>query len=162
MHPQRIILLPSLIAVSLCPFTAFAKRAAPKPVPPVVEDGVEYRASHARMGCVEAIDAASGRKLWETRVYSVIINPLVERDVQDVFITSLQVRAGGLLVSNEAGRTYELDLRTGRVEGAVWYWVPFLCIGGALVFGALLTWRRIAIDQHRAAPNSGSTGAPHR
>jgi hypothetical protein len=112
------------------------------------------------MGCVEAIDMASGRKLWETRVYSILINPLVERDVQDVFITSLQVRAGSLVVSNEAGRTYRLDLRTGRVEGAMWYWVPFICIGSALIFGALLIWWRITSGQRCAAPKADSTGAP--
>jgi len=161
MREQQTILIPLLIAVSIYPLAAFTKRSVPKPVPPVLQDDVEYRAPHARMGFVEAIDTVSGRKLWETRVYYVFIDPRGERDVQDVFITSLQVEAGSLLVRNEAGRTYRLDLRTGHVEGAIWYWVPLLCVGSAFVFAAvLIIWRRVTFGQQRAAPNAGSAGAP--
>jgi hypothetical protein len=160
MQKPRTVLISLLIAVSICPLAAFAKRGVPKPVPPVLQDGVEYRATHARMGFVEAIDTASGRKLWETRVYYVFIDPFGERDVQDVFITSLRVEAGSLLVRNEAGRTYRLDLRTGHVEGSIWHWVPLFCVGSALVFAAVFIWIRVASGQQRAPPNAGSAGAP--
>jgi outer membrane protein assembly factor BamB len=131
------------MALLLLPSTALTKRRAPKPVPPLVHEGVEYRAPHALMGFVEAIDTASGRQLWETRVYYVMIDPLGERDVQDVFITSLQVENGRLLVSNEAGKTFTLDLKTGQVKGSIWYSVPFLCITSAVVLAAFLVWRRL-------------------
>src|SRR5882672_12320864 len=97
--------------ISILPFAAFAKRGEPKLVPSLVHDGVEYRAPHERMGFVEAFDRASRRQLWETRVYYVVIDPLLERDVQDIFITGLQVQGGKLLVSNEAGKSYRVDLK---------------------------------------------------
>src|SRR5262245_38412660 len=85
------------------PDTAFAKRKAPKPVPPVVWEGVEYRAplNVEHMGCVQAIELSSGRKLWETEVYHVWIVPTLEEDVQWVFISSMKVQGGKLLVRNE-------------------------------------------------------------
>src|SRR5258708_4030822 len=71
-RPPLIIAASLVFLLSLPPSVAFAKRRAPKPVPPLVHEGVEYRAPHARMGIVEAVDRASGRKLWETRVYVVL------------------------------------------------------------------------------------------
>jgi len=66
----------------------------------------------------------------------------VEEDVQWVFVSGLQVRDGKLLVRNEHGKSYRLDLKTGRVEGFVrsWFlWVPGGCF---LVVVALFTWVR--------------------
>ncbi len=160
MRSHQVVFVGFVALAWLWPATACAKRAPPKPVPPVVHDGVEYRAPLERMGFVEAVDASSGRKLWETRVYSVFINPFMERDVQDVFITTLKVKNGRLLVSNEAGKTFRVDLRTGHVEGTTLYWIPLFCIAGVLVFAALLTWRRTASNGRRAPLNAGSVGAP--
>jgi hypothetical protein len=157
--PAHMIAVVGLaIVVSLLPSVALAKRAAPKPVSPIVHDGVEYRATHKRMGVVEAFDAASGRKLWETRVYSVLINPFVERDVQDVFIKSLQVQDGMLLVTNERQQTYKLDLSTGHVQGAVWCWIPLSCVAGALALAAFQIWKR-NLGPHCAPRNKSSADA---
>lgn len=114
-------LLAITAALLLCPASAYAKRKAPKPVPPVIWQGVKYVASH-QMGHVQAFDLASGRKLWETKVYHVWIMPLAEEDVQWVFICNMQVQDGMLVVSNEAGKTYRLDLQTGRAEGRALVW----------------------------------------
>src|SRR4051812_1008826 len=113
LHPATIL---CLIAVALLwPVSVFAKRAAPKPVAPVVWEGIEYSASLNvdDLGQVQAVEIATGRKLWETKVYHVWIIPLVETDVQWVFITDLKVEAGKLVVKNEAGKTYRLNLKTG-------------------------------------------------
>src|SRR5580692_11483923 len=98
--------------------SAFAKRSAPKPVPPVVWQGVEYRAplDVEHMGHVQAFELSSGRKLWETKVYKVWIVPLLEEDVQWVFVSAMQVQDGKLLVKNERGKSFRLDLKTGRIE----------------------------------------------
>jgi outer membrane protein assembly factor BamB len=103
----------------LSPASAYAKRKAPTPVPPVVWQGVKYVASLEpdQIGRVQAYDEASGRKLWETKVYHVWINPIAEEDVQWVFISSMQIQDGKLVVKNEAGKRYRLDLQTGSVEG---------------------------------------------
>ncbi len=139
-HRAAVVLM--LVAVFFCPLAAFAKRAAPKPVSPVVHNGVEYRANVWDTGFVEAIDLASQKNLWRTRVYYVWYMPLAEKDCQDIFITSLAVHDGKLLVRNEAGRSYRVDLRTGHVQGAARYWLPWMCIATLLLFAALFVWRR--------------------
>ena len=67
------------------------------------------------MGFVVATDARSRKELWRERIYTVRVNPELERDVQDVFITSLAVENGTLIITNERGDTYALDLATRKV-----------------------------------------------
>ena len=67
------------------------------------------------MGFVVATDIAGHKELWRERIYTVRINPLMERDVQDVFITSLVIKRGALIIANERGDRYTLDLATRHV-----------------------------------------------
>jgi hypothetical protein len=118
---------------------------------------VEYRAplDAEHIGYVQAFELPSHRKLWETKVYHVWIIPLLEEDVQWVFISGMQVQDGQLLVRNENGRTYRLDLKTGHVEGAVRYWLPLFSAGGLLVAVALFAWMRKRQGQQGAAASAG-------
>ncbi len=95
--------------------TGIAKRAVPKPVKPVTAMGTIYSAPADKMGFVVASDAASGRELWRQRIYSIRLEPALERDVQDVFITSLRRRGRVLIITNERGAVFLLDLRTRKV-----------------------------------------------
>jgi hypothetical protein len=135
-----------LIIVIICffPLSTFAKRLAPKPVSPVIWNGVEYRARD--MNFVEAVNITSQQRLWRTRVYFVRYVPFLETDVQDIFITSLTVQNGKLLVTNEAGKSYWLNLTTGHVEGAVRYWLPW-CIAGIVLLCGFLVWRRLQLER---------------
>jgi outer membrane protein assembly factor BamB len=146
-HPAIVIALITMVLI--WPVSAFAKRGAPKPVSPVVWEGVEYRAplDAEHMGHVQAIDINSGRKLWETKVYRVWIMPLLETDVQWIFITNLQVHGRQLLVRNEAGKVYKLDLKTGRVDGVTPFWFLWICVGTVLLFTAFLIGKRILLSQ---------------
>jgi len=98
-----------------------AKRSAPKPVPPVVHKGVKYTAPHfvdgeAAGGVVEALDAKTGKIVWRLKVYEMNPAPNLERDVQDVFITSLAIDGNNLLVTNERHDRYSVDLKTHAVS----------------------------------------------
>ncbi len=116
-------LIPSGLFRVLAVFAAFffavapapAKRLAPKPVTPVVAGAVEYSAPHEQMGFVVATDTGTHKELWRERIYTVHIDPKLERDVQDVFITSLVIEGGVLVVTNERGESYALDLATRKV-----------------------------------------------
>ncbi|HEY5892563.1 MAG TPA: hypothetical protein VIT91_04970 [Chthoniobacterales bacterium] len=94
-----------------------ARRAEPKSVEPVVIGSVRYSVSSSRklMGFVIAVDVFSGKELWRQRIYRVPINPFLERDAQWVFITSLARRGQTLLIGNERGKYYTLDLITRKV-----------------------------------------------
>ncbi len=158
--PAQSGLLVVIAAMSLLwPAPAYAKRKAPDPVPPVVWQGVEYRAplDVAHMGCVQAFDLSSGRKLWETKVYHVWINPLLEEDVQWVFVSGLQVQDGKLLVRNEHGRSYILNLKTGRLEGFLPAWFGWLLVGCFLLASASLLWIRKVRRQHDRTANGSQS-----
>lgn len=90
-----------------------AKRVPPSLIEPVIYNGVNY--TTGKMGFVEAWDINTSQKIWEKKVYSVKYNPLLETDVQDVFITSLSISDGKLVVINEKGNKYEVNVETGAV-----------------------------------------------
>jgi hypothetical protein len=94
---------------------AQAKRSAPKDVAPVTKDGVTYTAPQDQMGCVVA-KTAKGDTIWFRQVYVVKFNPDLEKDVQDCFITELKVDGGKLIVTNEAGGQFEVDLESLAVK----------------------------------------------
>ena len=102
------------------------KRLAPEPVAPVSFEGRRYEAVHfgkarglaQNGGYVAAIDETSGRELWVQRVYRVRYDGRLEADKHDVFITALTLlpAARALLIENERGARYQLDLRTRAVR----------------------------------------------
>ncbi|HEY0714058.1 MAG TPA: hypothetical protein VGF45_15365, partial [Polyangia bacterium] len=65
---------------------------------------------------VQAVDKKSGKPLWLREVYRVKVDPQLEGDVQDVFITGLRVRGRKLIVENERKERFEMDLASGRVR----------------------------------------------
>ena len=58
------------------------------------------------------MDAKSGVKLWGLLVYKTEYDPDLEKDIQDVFITSLSINFLGtkLTVTDELGRQYEINI----------------------------------------------------
>jgi outer membrane protein assembly factor BamB len=94
------------------------------------------------MGYVQAFDIQTGRKLWETKVYHVWIMPLAEEDCQWIFISNMQVQDGKLVVKNEAGKTYHLNLQTGRVEGRALFWSLCAAIVVTLLIASYLVRAR--------------------
>lgn len=109
--------------VSLLSLSSYAKRSGPAEVPPVVVGGVRFEAPHfdnpcgQTGGCVVASDAATGTQLWWVKVYTTVYDPSLEKDVQDVFITSLSTSAASLQATDEKGRTFTIDARSRVVRG---------------------------------------------
>ncbi len=99
-------------------FPHLLKRAAPKPVAPVVSNGVEYTAPVDAMGFVVATDSATRKELWRAQIYKIVRDPNLEGDVQDVFITTLELDRTRLLITDERGRRFALDLKTRDVSPA--------------------------------------------
>jgi hypothetical protein len=114
----RMLLSAALISV-VWVGSAHAKRMGPKAVKPVTHAGVRYVVKHWAVdsklkhngGYIEAQNAATGKKLWGLTVYAVQYNPRLERDVQDVFITSMRYdkKSKLLLVTNEVKHAYRVD-----------------------------------------------------
>ena len=106
---SRSIIVSAFLA--LLASTALAKRAAPNNVTPVVINGIEYRAplEIEKIGVVQAWDLTQRKLLWEKKIYSSRANPLLEQDIQWVFITELQTRGGLIFVTNERGERFSLN-----------------------------------------------------
>jgi ketosteroid isomerase-like protein len=116
MFMSRFVLI--LVAVALLlPTLTLAKRAAPAKVEPVIHQGVRYIAPNddGRRAYVEAWDIRANKKLWDLTVFTNRIDPNLEEDVQHVFIKTLNVRDGTLIVTSERGNTYRIDLKTKAV-----------------------------------------------
>ena len=68
----------------------------------------------ARMGVVKVIEESSNKQLEQITVYTVTYQRGLEKDVQDVHITSLVARDenGGvtLIVTDEKHRTHNVDV----------------------------------------------------
>ena len=102
-----------------------AKRRAPKPVQAVEINKVRYeiagrlktRAFGQDGGVITAVDTATGAELWTIAVYKTLYDANEERDVQEVYITSI-VPSGdqqSLIIENEAHKSYKLNLATQEV-----------------------------------------------
>jgi hypothetical protein len=77
---------------------AVAKRIPPKPVSPVVFDGIRYAAEgDGRDQYVVAADASSGKVLWRVKVFHNHIKFWMEEDVQWIYITDLKLGNNSLL-----------------------------------------------------------------
>ena len=123
---RRLLAGATALVAAVAAMPGQAKRLAPDPVAPVSFEGRRYEAiqfGKARGlgqngGHVAAIDAASGHELWVQRVYAIRYDRGREGDKQDVFITGLTLlpAARALLIENERGARYRLDLRTRKVR----------------------------------------------
>jgi hypothetical protein len=121
---MRVVWMLLSLGLAVVPALAMGKRAAPQDVPPIVHQGVAYSFPHfgyleeegQNGGVVEARDVKSGRRLWRLKAYTTRRVPGREQDVQDVFITSAKLAGNRLVVTNEEGQTFEVDLTTRAVR----------------------------------------------
>ena len=95
-----------------------------------VQDGVQYEVfAHAisrgfiqRQGVVRAIDLRSGEELWSRAAYPAAMIQAKKTDGGDraieIAIVSLHIEDGALIVENEKGAVYEMDLdgRSSRMR----------------------------------------------
>src|SRR5690349_17243578 len=96
---------------------SLAKRVAPPEVAPVTIGEVEYRAPSGHMGYVDAHAVKGGRLLWSRQIYVVVVDPEMEKDVQDVFINTIKADGNNaLILTNERGGEFRLDLSTLEVK----------------------------------------------
>jgi len=97
---------------------ADAKRTPAPVVAPITHEGVVYHATgNGEIAFIVANDEKTGNELWKSKVYHVQIDPLKEQDVQMIFIKGMLLSGEKLLIQDEAGRCYRLELETHKVQG---------------------------------------------
>jgi hypothetical protein len=114
----RLSSLTLLVSLLVGVEPAFAKRAAPVPVPPIVYNGITYSAPNrdGRAAYVVATDSSSGQQLFRVKIFDVAIDPKLEEDVQWIFINGLKLSGNSLFVKDERGRCFSIDLGTKKVK----------------------------------------------
>ncbi len=137
---KRILL--SILVLAVVASTAWGKRGPAPVVDPVLADGVKYVApnDNGRRGYIQAWDIATSELLWEETVYTVATRPLLEEDVQWVFIAELTLVGDSLVAKDERGKTYAVNRITGQEEVVIlWPWVLglalvlLLCAAGGIL-----------------------------
>ena len=111
-----------IFLVGIIPY-ALAKRMAPKEVPIITHEEIEYSAPHFTYlfsnemkhngGYLLAKDAKTRNKMWLKEIYEIKINPFLERDVQEIFITEIKILDGKLQIKDQKERTFIVDPKTG-------------------------------------------------
>lgn len=100
-------------------------RSRPSAVTPIDQNGVRYEQVKnltaeglSPGGYVAATEIASGKRLWLSRLYESPSNPNIEADVQWAFFRSMALdrERASLVVVDEKGRSYFVDLNDGRVH----------------------------------------------
>jgi len=115
---KKIVLLTVIFGLILLTFCSFvyAKKisfgtASPK-ISPLIYKGIKFVVSNTvkdkKVGYVQAWDVKTGKKVWEKKVYSVIKIPLFLEE--DIFIISLSVEDGKLVVVSNDGCEYKIDI----------------------------------------------------
>ncbi len=115
----RVFIAALLIGFLNAAHLAFADRNIPK-VDSIMSGNVKYSVSienaksrKQRGGYIEAWEA--DKKLWELQVYNVDFDPNLDSNIQEVYITSLKIENGKLIVTNELEEVYEIDLTSKAI-----------------------------------------------
>ena len=114
---QKVVAL-VLIGLFVLPLAVLAKRIPAPVVEPVVHKGVRYMVPNDKgtNGYVVARDASTGKLLWKKTIFRKWICPLLEHDVQWVFIMQMRLDGERLIFVSERDKIYSLDLKTRRVK----------------------------------------------
>ncbi len=114
----------TLALLALLAANVMAKRVPPNEVPPIVTDKSVFSVPHfpeggpaQKGGVVEAREPKTNKLLWQVQIYKTQYDEKLEKDVQDVFITSLTLdKVHNLLImSDEKSRIFVLNLATKKV-----------------------------------------------
>jgi hypothetical protein len=123
---KKLILL--AIAFLFFPANSYALRIAPKPVLPIDHNDVIYSAPHSFLllgdsneqnqigGYILARDKKTKRIKWLVQIYVTEFSKNLEEDVQIVCITEIKMDGELLMIKDEKGRTFSLNINTLEVK----------------------------------------------
>lgn len=103
-----------LFLFTLCAATpSFSKRMPSPHVQPIVKDGIEYSAPPDSIGFVVASwmnENEEKQEIWRRQIYTIKYKHDIEYCLQEVYIEGLKFDNGKLIILNEAGGQFELDI----------------------------------------------------
>lgn len=129
---KRGVFISILFSILLFCNTAEALRKIPE-VKPLIYYNIRYTAN---IDTIEAWDIRSDAKLWELQVYkrSEFYRQKIKDELNEVepdlwiYIDSLRIEEGNLIVGNEAGDEYVVDLQTKEARKRIGEGLPVLSV----------------------------------
>jgi hypothetical protein len=87
----------------------------------VISEGIKYEATYKDGFClykayIEAIDLITKKVIWKKKIYQILMNPIIEHDVQWVEIKKVELKNGHLIIENENGKRYQLNLKNQKLK----------------------------------------------
>ncbi len=104
---------------------AQAKRTVPPEVEPLIYNGIKIVTSAEKPDeqmessfstYIEALDNSTGEKLWRKKVYTIKLNPKIEKDVQWIFISKIEIENEKLIITDENEKKYLLELEQNNTQ----------------------------------------------
>ncbi len=97
-----------------------AKRAAPANIAPIIHKGIKYVSDHEKTPgkfiiLVKAERLSDGVVLWKSELYSISYDPSLERDAQEVYLSSMILKGNRIKTIDEKGNRHIVDIRDGSV-----------------------------------------------
>ena len=93
--------------------TTSFKRLPPKKVNPIVIGNIEYS---VLMNKIIATDTLEKVIKWKKSIYEIAYDKNLESDVQDIHIDSISLLDNSLLIRNEEGKYFLLNLNNGEIK----------------------------------------------
>ena len=111
----RILLFVIFLAIFL-PLELCAKRAAPQPVKPIFWDAYKIKAVGTGGSGKVTVSKRCKCKPKTFTIYEINYQQSLESDVQDLYITKLEIHKELLLVKTEKGGIFSCDISSGKVK----------------------------------------------
>jgi len=113
-----------ILSLGLLSNSAEAKKPLPKEIRPIIHENIKYVVDHSKShthegGWVKALDAKTGKLLWEKQIYkdkSSLNSKIIVLSNGGTYITSTYLRGDFLIIINEKEEIYSIDLKTKVVE----------------------------------------------
>jgi hypothetical protein len=107
-----------VLVLIIAPQISVAKRVGPPLVTPVKIDTLEYRApmEYGPDKYLEEWDIKSNTLVARYKIYEIRFEPLMEKDVQNVFIKTLEVKDKNIVITNEKNQIYIFNTISKKVS----------------------------------------------
>jgi hypothetical protein len=118
---KKKIFQTAIILVLLTSSMSLSKRAFFDYPDSVISEGIKYEATYKDGFCfykayIEAIDLTTKKVIWKKKIYQILMNPIMEHDVQWVEIKKVELKNGHLIIENEKGKIYQLNLKNQKLK----------------------------------------------
>jgi len=85
-------------------------RSLPSQIDCIVDGAKKYCAPISKPGFIQVLQSENDSLIWEKEIYKQIMDSTLEHDVQIVYIQSISLQNKYLLITNEIGSSFCLNL----------------------------------------------------